>query len=399
MCRSEILTKRPITLVWSSPSEIQHQSMAQSGLVSSSMAVAMDVEHVLHMKEGLGETSYAQNSSLQKKTMQSLRHMIVSAAVEACESVAPENMMIADLGCASGPNSLSLVGEIVREVCRKSKEAARPVPEFIVLLNDLPSNDFNAMFSSFPGFMEEMSDDGGVQVFLAGVPGTFYGRLFGMSCLHFIFSCYSLHWLSQVPLGLYNEEGKSMNKGRIYISETSPPIVTTAYFKQFQMDFNLFLRSRSAELHPRGRMALLFLGRRTQDHQDMATNFFWNILDKSFSILVSQGIVEEDKVDSYNVPFYAPSEEEVKDEVEREGSFAIENIQVCEFSSSSGDAEKDVRTATMAIRAIQESMIKHHFGEHIIDPFFQVFSELLTEARAKSEIKGVHLIAVLRKLA
>ncbi|KAH7682782.1 SAM dependent carboxyl methyltransferase protein [Dioscorea alata] len=361
--------------------------------------VAMDVEHVLHMKEGLGDTSYAQNSSLQKKTMQTLRHMIVKAAVEVCESLVSENMIMADLGCASGPNSLSLVGDIIKAVRQRSGEAARPVPEFMVFLNDLPSNDFNAIFASFPEFMERIGVDAGAQLFLAGVPGNFYGRLFGKAYLHFIFSCYSLHWLSRVPLGLYNDEGKSMNKGKAYISETSPPIVTTAYFKQFQMDFNLFLKSRSAELQSSGKMALLLLGRRIQGHQDMATNFFWNMLDKSFSILVSHGVVEEDKVDSYNVPFYAPSAKEVENEVEREGSFAIEHIEVCEFSSSSGDAEKDVRAAAMAIRAIQESMIKHHFGEQIIDPLFKVFTELLTEARAKAEIKGVHLIIILKKSA
>lgn len=244
--------------------------------------------------------------------MQTLRHMIVKAAAEASESLALESMTMADLGCASGPNSLSLVGDIIKAVCQKSGEGARPVPEFMVFLNDLPSNDFNAMFSSFPGFIVRIGADAGAQVFLAGVPGNFYGRLFGKVCLHFIFSCYSLHWLSQVtnslisinrvnldlnisnmnsfqvPLGLYNDEGKSMNKGKAYISETSQPIVTTAYFKQFQMDFNLFLKSRSAELKSSGKMALLLLGRRTQGHQDMATNFFWNMLDKSFSILVSQ---------------------------------------------------------------------------------------------------------------
>lgn len=39
--------------------------MASPMIQSYEKHMAMDVEAVLHMKEGLGETSYAQNSSLQ----------------------------------------------------------------------------------------------------------------------------------------------------------------------------------------------------------------------------------------------------------------------------------------------------------------------------------------------
>jgi hypothetical protein len=39
--------------------------MASSLLHCSDKLPFMDVEAILHMKEGLGETSYAQNSSLQ----------------------------------------------------------------------------------------------------------------------------------------------------------------------------------------------------------------------------------------------------------------------------------------------------------------------------------------------
>lgn len=76
----------------------------------------------------------------------------------------------------------------------------RPFPEFQVYLNDLPGNDFNTLFRSLPAFYEKFNKeeerDSGA-CFVAGVPGSFYGRLFPTRSLDFVHSSSSLHWLSQ----------------------------------------------------------------------------------------------------------------------------------------------------------------------------------------------------------
>lgn len=92
----------------------------------------------------------------------------------------------------------------------------------------------------------------------------------------------------QVPPGLKDEQDRSINKGHIYISESSPPQVSQAYFKQFQEDFNLFLRSRSDELVVGGQMVLILLGRRGQNHVDRGNSFLWELLSLSFAKLVSE---------------------------------------------------------------------------------------------------------------
>nr|CAD1823694.1 unnamed protein product [Ananas comosus var. bracteatus] len=174
-------------------------------------------------------------------------------------------------------------------------------------------------------------------------------------------------------------------------------MVATAYFAQFQKDFSLFLRSRSAEVVSGGRMVLAMLGRQTQDHADKRTSFLWELLAQSFAIMVSQEIVEQEKVDAYNVPFYAPSMAEIDNEVSREGSFTIDQIQTFEVDISSGDAEQDGRIISMAIRAIQESMIRHHFGGEIIDTLFQIYTELLTESMGTEAAKSVQICVVLKR--
>jgi len=95
-------------------------------------------------------------------------------------------------------------------------------------------------------------------------------------------------FIIQVPPGLYDKNGKSINKGSLYISESSSPQVSKAYFDQFQEDFSLFLRSRSKEVLAGGRMVLILLGRRDRSHVDRGNSFLWELLSRSFATLVSQ---------------------------------------------------------------------------------------------------------------
>ncbi|WVZ69148.1 hypothetical protein U9M48_017984, partial [Paspalum notatum var. saurae] len=388
--------------------------MASSLLHCSDKLPFMDVETILHMKEGLGETSYAQNSSLQKRGMDTLKSLITNSATDVYMSQMPERFTVADLGCSSGPNALCLVEDIVGSigrVCGGARRSSQPPPEFSVLLNDLPTNDFNTIFFSLPEFTDRLKaaaqthEWGRPMVFLSGVPGSFYGRLFPRNSVHFICSCSSLHWLSQVPPGLFDGDGDGdtaspINKGKMYISSTSPPAVPAAYLRQFQRDFGLFLRSRAAEVVPGGRMVLAMLGRQTAagDIEDRRTTFLWELLSESFAALVARGLVEQEKVDAYNVPFYAPSVREVEEEVRREGSFRLDHVQTYEINlSSSGDAKEDGRTVSMAIRAIQESMLSHHFGPDIVDALFHKYTELVTESMEREEVKSIQIGVVLTR--
>ncbi|PIA52745.1 hypothetical protein AQUCO_01000545v1 [Aquilegia coerulea] len=363
----------------------------------------MDVERVFHMKEGVGEKSYAQNSSLQKKAFDMVKHITIETILDLYLTTSPQNLAIADLGCSSGPNTLSVIKEIINAVKGTSRKLRRPVPEFRVSLNDLPSNDFNSIFMALPDLYQELGKDqrreNSSLVFISAVPGSFYGRLFPSSSLHFIHSSYSLHWLSKVPPMLYDKEGKSINKGKVYISEESSPMVSEAYLTQYQEDFALFLRSRSNELIPGGRMVLVFLGRQGSDHADRGNSFLWELLSQSLAIMVTQGQIEKEKLDSYDVHFYAPSKVEIQDEVIKEGSFAIDCLEMFEIERDDSDGAKSYSsTVTTTVRAIQETMICHHFGEGIIDELFEIYGKLVSEELAKENIRPITYIAVLRNL-
>ncbi|CAK9151469.1 unnamed protein product [Ilex paraguariensis] len=361
----------------------------------------MDVEKVFHMTGGSGEASYARNSSIQKSASEKVKHIVLETIVELYLSTTPKSLGLADLGCSSGPNSLSIMKAMLQTVEENCLKLRQPEPEFRVHLNDLPTNDFNAIFKDLPDFYKELRkgrSSGGPSVYIGAFPGSFYGRLFPDSCLHFIYSSNSLHWLSRLPPSLYDEQGKSINKGNIYISESSPTQVSGAYYSQFQEDFSLFLRSRSQELIVGGRMVLILWGRRGSDHVDRDNIILWELLSRSFKILVSQGEIEEEKLDSYEIHFYAPSRDELEEEVRRESSFIMDRLEMFEFERNVEAGRSYGMTVAKTVRAVQESLISHHFGEGILESLFEHYGRLVDEEMAIQEIRPIAFVLVLRKL-
>ena len=131
-----------------------------------------------------------------------VKPLLQEAMVEFYCNSFPDCIRFADMGCSSGPNAFLPTWETIEALDRTCHGLNRRPPVLQVFLNDLPGNDFNTIFKSLPGFYERLKKGEGqnefLSCFIAAVPGSFYGRLFPPHFLHFVFSSFSLHWLSQV---------------------------------------------------------------------------------------------------------------------------------------------------------------------------------------------------------
>ncbi|KAL6870653.1 hypothetical protein ACP4OV_014501 [Aristida adscensionis] len=360
----------------------------------------MRVERDLRMAIGDGAYSYAANSRLPMKALIETRPVLQMAVENVYASSLnshPSTMVVADLGCSSGPNTLLVISEVmdtIRAAHTAGDEAdgRRCAMEVQFFLNDLPGNDFNLVFQSLerlmhPAAMEEEEEEEELRCFVAGLPGSFYTRLFPFQSVHLFHSSYSLMWRSKVPEGL--SSGTHMNEGNIYIGKNTPPAVVKLFQEQFQKDFRLFLAFRYKELVRGGCMVLTFLGRKSQDmftHGEVGT--MWELLAKALESLAEKGHVEKDKINSFNLPYYAPSVNEVKTLI-NEDLFDIEHINVFECNwdpcdDSTGDVVLDCaasghNVANKSIRAVMEPLIVEHFGESILDELFTVFSSMVAK--------------------
>ncbi|KAL4388105.1 hypothetical protein GQ457_09G025660 [Hibiscus cannabinus] len=95
------------------------------------------------------EISYANNSQLQKTIILRILPTLNDELRETLSKRLPASTFeMADLGCSSGPNIFLIISQVIDSIHGICQQAQFQVPEIRVFLNDLPGNDFNAIFQS-----------------------------------------------------------------------------------------------------------------------------------------------------------------------------------------------------------------------------------------------------------
>lgn len=132
---------------------------------------------------------------VQKKAILETKPVLQKAIDEVSASVSsPGRIVVADLGCSSGPNTLLVVSHVIGVVSDYSEKT-----EVQFFLNDLPGNDFNLVFRSLEQFQRLSGKEAlPLPYYVAGLPGSFYTRLFPCRSVHLFHSSYALMWRSKV---------------------------------------------------------------------------------------------------------------------------------------------------------------------------------------------------------
>ncbi|XP_068642078.1 loganic acid O-methyltransferase-like [Aristolochia californica] len=328
------------------------------------------------MNGGDGPASYAHNSHYQGEGVNAAKKLISEAIDQhSClkQLSSLKTYHVADLGCSVGPNTFTVVQNIIDSVKHKLPSLGRSsnVMDFHVSFNDHKSNDFNTLFISLPSKSQ--------RYFAAGVPGSFHGRLFPRSFLHFVHCSYAIHWLSQVPYVLTDETSPAWNKGRI-MSDGTKREVEEAYAGQFATDMAIFLQARAEEVAVGGLMALTvpYSKGSVSVQQALFTRLF-RILDLTLNDMAAKGQLDEAKVNSFNLPLYIPSAQEIQKLVERNGSFSIEKMQPLTSSTKGFNSRLDARQCSLMVRAPMEGIMSQYFGSESINEIFEVYVEIAEE--------------------
>jgi len=116
-------------------------------------------------------------------------------------------------------------------------------------------------------------------------------------------------------------------------------------------------------------------------------------------------LLSENDVDSFNLPRYYASQQELESVIERNGSFSIERIELLDRAKTDGGTTR-VRAPSMiasSFRSILEGLIKEHFGAEIVDGLFSRFEKKMEESSVLSDpgykSPGEQFILLKRKVA
>ncbi|KAK9901866.1 hypothetical protein M0R45_001890 [Rubus argutus] len=326
------------------------------------------------MKGGDGPNSYAKHSTYQREAAESIKELVTKEIAEKLDIdlLLPSNAFhIADLGCSVGPNTFSAVENILEAVqlkCQSQGLTNPQIPDFQVFFNDHTANDFNLLFKSLPQNR---------QYYAMGVPGSFYGRLFPSASIHLFHSSYAIQWLSGVPKEVVDKNCPAWNKGRIHCLNSTDE-VARAYGAQSAEDMERFLHARAKELVHGGLMVLIIPAGHPHGTPLSHTVAYLTIhlLEASLLDMVRKGIVSAEKVDSFNLPLYSMSPQELEAVVEQNGCFRMETLKTLPRVLSDDTSAKQFASHW---RAAFEGLIKQQFGEEILDELFDLYHKKLEE--------------------
>ncbi|KAL3751281.1 hypothetical protein ACJRO7_012148 [Eucalyptus globulus] len=276
---------------------------------------------------------------------------------------------IADFGCSTGLTSIQAIETIVQcllDLIKPIKEPRFHTLEFQAIFSDLPTNDFNTLFTNHLPVRR--------RYYAMAAPGSFHGRLLPTASLHFAYSSYALHWLSRIPQEILDKSSRAWNGERIF-HVNSPAEVVGAYSAQFGRDMEMFLSARAEEMVSEGLIFMVVPGEPDLVHDSQTT--FGSELELLGSCLVdmaNEGIISKAKVESFNLPEYFPSEKELKQVISRNEFFHIERIQTLSHPKMHV-AFPTPESRSLFLRVAFEGLLCHHFGnELIIDDLFHRYS-------------------------
>ncbi|CAA7030314.1 unnamed protein product [Microthlaspi erraticum] len=298
---------------------------------------------------------------------------------------------VADFGCASGPNTFVAVQNVIDAVEDKYRyETGNNLPdnfEFQVFFNDYNKNDFNTLFQ---GLSPERS------YYSAGVPCSFFERVLPKKSFHIGMINYAFHFMSKIPKGITDRDSPLWNKDMHCTGFNEA--VKKAYLDQYSVDIKNLLDARAEELIPGG--LFLIFGSCLRDGVKMSETFKgvgMDCIGASFNDLAQQGLIEQDKVDSFNTPLYIAEEGELRQIIKENGKFTIEAFE--DIIHPNGEFPLDPKSLVASSKAIFGAFLSAQFGVDVMRKAFELVEVKAREefSRFKNAKPGMQYLIVLRK--
>ncbi|ONK78088.1 uncharacterized protein A4U43_C02F14190 [Asparagus officinalis] len=369
------------------------------------------LHQVLCMQGGDDDGSYAKNSEAPASAIALSKPLLIEAITSMKLFDKESSIRIADLGCATGHNTLSTVELLVHSLKERYKKEKDYMPEFEVFFSDLPSNDFNSLFRS----LLSSCDASKMPYYFSGVPGSFYDRLFPNGKLHLAVSLSALHWLSRVPEEVLDKKLPAWNNGRAWIDGAKKEVVD-AYAKQSSEDLLAFLNCRKKEIVEGGMLFLLMAGRpdsqrpenQLGDPDSRAKHPFTSSMDQAWKDLLDEGLIDEEMRDTFNIPAYMRSTEEVRRAFDHCGAFEIKRLEFLRIVEHSKEKQaewiKDPvsygRAKANLVRATLKPIVKAHLGSLLSEVLFKRFEKRVSQDISMLEktcFYGLIVVCAIRK--
>jgi gibberellin A4 carboxyl methyltransferase len=307
-----------------------------------------------------GAGYYDQHSTAQLASIQLVLDWIDNAIAEMSLPPASQPFTALDLGSSEGRNALIVMDNVAESVRKRQ-------PEQLIqtIYSDLPSNNFNRLFTN----LHEARAGGyrSSRVYPSAVAGSFYESLVPPSSLHFATACNALLWLDHLPSAPVPDAIVYRRPNPPRPDRTMPPETIDAFTRQAEQDLIHFLQARALELAPGGKLLIVSPG---DDDRGSTSDGLYDVLNDACLDLIAAGRLERQCYERFVMPLYFRTLEETLAPLDRADSpvkdaFRVDRAETLEVPTPflveydrTGDANALAHACMGFLRAFSEPVAR-----------------------------------------
>jgi cyclopropane-fatty-acyl-phospholipid synthase len=250
---------------------------------------------------------YDENSDYQRRVAQSGLTPL-TGLIEGMDGVRADPLTIVDYGCSEGANSIAAIREVLVAIRRQRQDSC-----VVAVHNDLPSNDFNALFRNLGERDDSYLTVPGGPILPMASARSFYDRVVPRATTTVGLSFSAAHWFRETP--------SASVPGSICAMDASGAAQVTLS-KQADDDWTRFLTMRASDLAPGGILFVQMIG--TQVDADGTRHVTAErLLRAMYEVatgMVEQGQLRRDALDKFVFPTYMRTADEARAPLERPDS-------------------------------------------------------------------------------
>lgn len=236
--------------------------------------------------EPMDSGSYTASSRLQAAGLHRAIDLFEKAAAAVPLPPAPQPIVVADYGAATGHNALLPVCSAIAELRKRTT----PEHSVLVVHTDVPDNDFTEMFRTLAEDPDSyLAKD--AATFASAVGRSFYAQILPSNAVHLGWSSWAILWLSRIPAPVPDH---------VHVAYSHDDAARAAWARQAAHDWHEFVAFRGRELCPGGRLVVMTMAV-TDDGEFGYRGLLAAVVD-TLTELAADGLVTEDEVRGMSLP-------------------------------------------------------------------------------------------------
>jgi cyclopropane-fatty-acyl-phospholipid synthase len=220
---------------------------------------------------------------------------LLSAAASGVAVTSSNVLILADLGCAQGHNSLTPMAAAIKAL------RSRTNLDIDVVHTDLPGNDWSSLFdviehdpmSYFAGHPQDIHP--------SVIGRSFYQGLFAGSTVSLAWTSSALHWLSESPGPIADH---------FFVQSSTDHAAMGSYRTRAAADWQQFLGHRSVELVPNG--SVVFVDVLMGDDDVMGAESLFDALEQSLLDAQKAGLIAQEEYENLTYPTWFRTLDELR---------------------------------------------------------------------------------------